>query len=170
METWVNLEDQGFPDYAASNEGRIRNELTERILRQSPNQSGLYKVSITSARNVRITLSVALLVAKVFVPLEAHLRDRFDTPINVNGDRSDNRAENLMWRPRWFAIMYHQQFHNDRRGVTVPIVDTKTGERFENSWEAAMKYGLLDREILHAIHNKTYLFPTGHIFEMEWRT
>lgn len=170
MEKWVNLENHDFPGYAVSDQGQIRNELTGRILRQTPNQSGLHKVAITSSENFRVTISVALMVAKVFVPIEPHLRDRFDTPINVNGDRSDNRVDNLMWRPRWFAIMYHQQFHNNRRGVKVPIIDIKTGERFENSWEAAIKYGLLDREIAHAIHNKTYLFPTGQIFEMEWRT
>lgn len=167
MEEWVNLEHKGFPQYSISSYGRVMNERTERILVQTPNQSGVYKVGMISPRHGgQITVAVAPLVARLFLPIEDHLRDRFNTPINVNGFRYDNRCENLMWRPRWFAMKYHAQFHNDRRGFVCPIRDLANGEVFPTSWEAAVRYGLLDREIYHAINNRTYLFPTGHIFEL----
>lgn len=165
MDEWVNLDRIGFPDYAISNRGEVRNENTGRIMLQSSNQSGAYKVGMIQADIGRqVTLSVAPIVAHAF--LTPPLHERFNTPINVNGVRSDNRAENLMWRPRWFAIKYHKQFLNDLRGFSVPIFEINTREEFPTSWEAAIKYGLLDREIAIATLNRTYVFPTGQEFRV----
>jgi hypothetical protein len=168
MEEWVNLEFCGLPGYAVSSEGVIRNERTGKPLRLSRTSNGLSKVNLFDAEiQAQRSFSVPLLVARSFVEIEPHLQERFNTPINLNGQRADNRAVNLAWRPRWFAIKYHQQFHNNRRGFTnLRVRDVATGEIFPTSWEAAIKFGLLDREILHAVMNRTYLFPTGQIFEI----
>lgn len=162
-ELWVNLEDVGFPDYAISDLGEVRNENTGRILRQSSNQSGVYKVGMIRPHfRAQRTVAVALLVAQTFLPEPRN--DNFDSVINLDGDRSNNKVDNLMWRPRWFAIKYNQQFLNDRRGFEVPVVELKSGEKFVNSWEAAIKYGLIDRDIFISALNHTDLFPTGQMF------
>lgn len=167
MEDWVDLRHEGFPRYEVSSLGRIRNSHTERILKATPNQSGLYRVGLVSQTHTRqVTRSVPLLVARTFIQVDSYFRDRFDTPINVNGLRSDNCVPNLMWRPYWFAVQYHQQFRNGRRGFLCPIRDMDTGEEFETSWVAALKYGLLDRDIMHSVTNGTPLFPTGQHFEL----
>lgn len=165
MEDWFNLEDDGFPNYAVSDLGVVRNIRSGRLLRQSSNQSGVRKVGlINSVDGHQYTVSVALLVAKAFIPPPPNIR--FTTPINVDGSRGNNYAGNLMWRPRWFAVKYHQQFHNDLRGFDVPIIEVRTGEEFDTSWDAAIKFGLLDREIAIATLNRTYVFPTGQTFRV----
>lgn len=130
---------------------------------QLRNQHGVTHVGLTKNR-VQYRRSVTLLVATAF--LAEFYKETFDAPINLDGDRSNNRVENLVWRPRWFAVKYHQQFKdNTRRGFLTPIRETKTGEEFESSWEAAIKYGLLDREILLATINNTYVWPTYQRFQ-----
>ena len=64
----------------------------------------------------------------------------FDTPINLDGDRHNNRVENLTWRPRWFAIKYNQQFrHPYENPIPARIMDLKTGEVSENSFQCAQR-------------------------------
>src|SRR5262245_2607454 len=97
-EMWAPIED--FPDYSVSNQGRIRSDRFDRVLAVSLTQYGLVQVGLRRG-HTQHNRSVPLLVAKAFVP---EVPGPFDTPINLNGDREDNRAANLKWRPRWFAI------------------------------------------------------------------
>src|SRR4051794_2006535 len=138
MEIWREIPD--FPGYSVSNMGRVRNDDTRRIMALSRNQYGILYVGLTYGRE-QFKRSVAVLVADHFLP--TFESDAFDTPIHLNGDRSDCRAENLMWRPRDFAIRFHKQFRNDRILVKKTIEDLKTGERFRNSMAVAQRFGLL---------------------------
>lgn len=151
-----------FPGYSVSEDGRVRNEETNHILTPTKNQHGVAQVGLM-LNAVQHKRGVALMVANAFLKpsLEA-----FNTPINLDGDRFNNHVDNLMWRPRWFAITYHRQFHNDLRGFTEPIIEIKTKEVFPTSWEAAIKYGLIDREIFVATSNRTYVWPTYQEFRL----
>lgn len=160
MEEWRIIE--SFPEYSVSNIGRVRNEETGRLLVLTRNQQGIVYVGL-SRSSVQHQRSVARLVAKAFIPSPSLA---FDTPINLDGDRANNNVLNIMWRPRWFAVKYFQQFVNGQRGFDVPIVEVKTGELFPTSWEAAIEYGLIDREIFVATLNKTYVWPTYQVFEV----
>lgn len=159
MEQWRAIDE--FSDYSVSSEGRVRNDDTGRILVQRSNTTGVVYVGLQRNRK-QFCRSVPLLVATEFV--ERPGNDMFDTPINLDGDKWNNRPENLMWRPRWFAIRYRQQFWKERRGYDVPIMDIATGEVYPTSWDAALKFGLLDREIALAIGNRTYVWPTYQRF------
>jgi hypothetical protein len=158
---WMEIE--GFPGYSVSNYGRVRNDNTGRILALTRTQRGVIQVGLV-LDGIQYKRGVALLVAKAFLPPPKP--ETFDTPIHLDGDLSNNYIGNLMWRPRWFAIRYQRQFSNDRRGFDQPIMDMGTGEWFPNSWAAAIKYGLLDREILHATLRRTYVFPTYQKFKV----
>lgn len=151
-----------FPGYSVSDTGDVRNDDTGRILTPSPNQTGVAQVGLMRDK-VQYKRGVALLVASAFLQPE---NEAFNTPINLNGDRMDNHVDNLEWRPRWFAITYHRQFHNDLRGFRKPIVEINTGEEFPTSWDAATKYGLIDREIMLAALNRTYVWPTYQEFRL----
>ena len=150
-----------FPGYSVSNWGRIRADKSGRSLSLNPNQFGVMQVGLMRDREQRHR-SVPLLVAKAFVPPPG---GAFDTPINLDGDRANNRSENLVWRPRWFAIRYNQQFrmpHPNR--INKPIIDLKTGEVCENSLECAKRFGLLEDDLILSIINRTYVWPTYQEF------
>jgi hypothetical protein len=86
--------------------------------------------------------------------------------INLDGDRENNHIANLMWRPLQFARRYHRQFQSPHRGLDCPIIDVKSRERFDCSWNAAVKYGLIDRDIMLAVFNRTCVFPTFQMFQI----
>lgn len=150
-----------FPGYSVSSSGFVRNDRTGYTLVRLVNQSGVLYVGLTVGRE-QFNRSVPRLVADAF--LLPHPFKTFDTPIQLNGERTDTSARNLMWRPLWFARKYIQQFRSEIRGSTRPIIEEATGEYFETSWLAAIKFGLLDREILMAILSKGEVWPTGQRF------
>lgn len=160
-EQWIDIEE--FSEYAVSNYGRVRSNKSGRILSTSPNQFGVVQVGLMKD-GVQYHRSVPLLVAKGFLPIKP---GPFDTPINLDGDRSNNHVDNLVWRPRWFAIKYNRQFrfpYRDR--IDRPIVDKKTGEVSNNSLECACRYGLLEEEIVISILTRTYVWPTYQEFRI----
>lgn len=158
-ELWKVIE--FFPEYSVSNYGRVRTNKSKRILALNENQFGLLQVGMMRDGEQKHR-SVPLLVAKAFLPDSV---GAFDTPINLDGDRHNNHVVNLAWRPRWFAIRYNQQFRYPQENrIMAPVVDLKTGEISENSFECAKKYGLLEKDLIFAILNRTYVWPTYQEF------
>lgn len=164
MTLWTSLESYGFSDYSVSDQGDVRNDRTGRYLRKSFNNSGTCKVGLVrSPGEPPTTLVVPRLVATTYLEDPP---DSFDTPINLNGDRSDNRAANLAWRPRWFATRYHQQFKRPAYIFNEPIVLIDHFEIFEQPRDAAVKYGLLEADIVADIQNHKGVWPFGFEFRI----
>lgn len=159
MQDWRVISE--FPRYSVSDFGFVRNDLTDRIMRVSTNQRGIVQVGLVR-KHEQYKRSVSVLVADSFIP---EVRERFDTPINLDGNRGNNCVTNLLWRPRPFATRYAQQFKIGVASIQRPIYDVDTGEEFATSWDAAIKYGLLDLEILTAMIERTYVFPTFQRFD-----
>lgn len=158
-ELWKRIND--FPDYEVSSHGRVRTNKTGRILALSVTQYGLVQVGLMR-EGVQYHRSVPLLVAKAFLPVKP---GPFDTPINLDGDRHNNNVDNLVWRPRWFAVRYNQQFRYPYPNpILSPIMDIKTKEVSNNSFECAKRYGLLEQDLVMAIVNRTYVWPTYQEF------
>jgi len=162
-EEWASLDSMGFSGYELSNTGEVRNTQSLRILKKNPNQEGIVRVGMMKREEGRqVTVSVARLVARMFVQGRSAT---FDTPIQLNGVRSDLRAENLMWRPRWFAVRYFQQFdESEEPQYNSKIYDVETNEKYNNSREAATKNGLLEEAITKSVVNGSPCFPTWQIF------
>jgi hypothetical protein len=160
-EEWVPVEE--FRRYSVNTLGQVRNESTGRIMRVRTNQYGVPYVGLMVGGGHRQCVrSLPRLVATAFVPRP---NDVFDTPINLNGDRTDCRAENLMWRPRQYAIQYINQFDDPYENpINVPIRDVDTGEEYSNSMDAACANGLLEREVVLSILNRTLTWPTYQHF------
>lgn len=159
IEVWQPIE--GFPGYSVSNYGEIRSDKTGRLLSINDNQFGVPQVGLMRD-GVQYHRSLPLLVAKAFLAPES---DAFDTPINLDGDRRNNRLENLTWRPRWFAIKYNQQFRYPYlHPIKARIIELKTREVSENSFECAKRYGLLEQDLVLSILNRTYVWPTYQEF------
>lgn len=162
MEIWETIPE--FPDYLVSDRGLICNERTGRILVPKVNQGGVIHVGLVKD-GVQRNRSIAKLVAEAFIPNE---NPRFNTPMHLDGNQEHNFVENLVWRPRPFAIQYYRQFENPLKiRINMPIEVIQTGERFDNSWAPAVKYGLLERSIVMSILNdSTPVFPTSQIFRI----
>jgi hypothetical protein len=106
---------------------------------------------------------LARLIAKLFIPqrLEA-----FDTPINLDGDRKNCSVDNLMWRPRWFAITYHMQFKERwPEPIEVPLRDMESGDLYDNSWQVVTTFGLLEKDVVQSVENYTVVWPTYQRFQ-----
>lgn len=159
MQEWREI--VGFSGYSVSDAGVIQNDNTGRIMRTYRNTRGIETVGLMH-RGVQHKRSVAVLVADAFILTARSLR--FNTPINLDGDRSNNRVTNLAWRPYHFARKYHQQFRIGPQGFARPVQNEQTGEVFETSWDAAIRLGLLERELVMAILNRTYVFPLYQTF------
>ena len=160
QEEWCPIE--GFPDYIVSNYGYVKNALTDRMMSRSPVQYGMLTIAMMyDSKQYR--RSVATLVAQHFLPKPE--REDFNTPIHLDGDRANCRVDNLVWRPRWFAINYHLEFkHPPFPRWNQDIILEQTGEVFETLREPASKYGLLEREIHKALVNGGRCFPHGYTF------
>src|SRR5688572_8496873 len=102
-ELWAEI--PSFEQYGISNYGAVRNP-RGRYLSAGRNQGGIAYVTLyKEGRPFNRALSP--IVAGAF--LEPPQHHSWETPIHLNGNRADVTAWNLMWRPRWFAIDYHQQ-------------------------------------------------------------
>lgn len=166
QEEWRNVVD--FPEYLVSNYGEVRSLRTERLLKPHVNQRNVSYVVLV-LDHVQKNRSISKLVADAF--LEPPIRPVFNTPINRNGDRTDNVVTNLLWRPRSFAIMYVRQFNYPlRHGFRQPVVEYDTEEVYPNTFEAAITFGLLDIDVAKAALNqagyKKYVFPTDQRFDL----
>lgn len=166
MEDWVSLETLGFPDYELSDMGRVRNTRSRRLLKMSANQEGIIRVGLMRREEGRqVTVSVIRLVARMFVPGRS---EPFNTPIQLNGDRTDLRARNIMWRPRGFAVLFYRQFEMFPEPIMRdPIYDVKTGHCYNNTREAATKLGLLETDIVDSVNLGSPCFPTWDIFSRQ---
>lgn len=161
MQRWATI--HAFPRYSVSDEGLVRNDDTGRILAIRRNPQGISYVGLMGDEQQQ-NLSVAPLVAEAFVPKPAQDRNNtFNTPIHLNGHLDHNHAYNLMWRPRWFALRFQKQF---RKGPTVatPVLELKTQERYSCPFIAAMAFGLIEKEIIIASLNRTFVWPTFQEF------
>lgn len=159
IEVWKPID--LFPEYSVSNYGQIRSDKSGRYLALNLNQYGVLQVGLMRER-VQHHRSVTLLVARAHLP---PVGGPFDTPINRDGNRLNNRVDNLLWRPRWFAIRFNQQFRWPYENpILSPIIDLKSGEVSDNSLECAKRYGLLEKDVVLSIMNRTYTWPTYQEF------
>lgn len=164
---WKEID--GFPNYVICDDGRVVSRRIGEERATNLNQAGIRIVTLMRD-GARITKSVALMVATAFLDHGDFPPEIFDTPIHLNGNKGDCRVENLAWRPRWFAVSYHKQFtrgyEHTRVLLSKPIMIVQTEEVFERSWDAAVKYGLINMDIVKALQNEERCFPFGFTFEL----
>lgn len=159
MEQWLPLGE--FPGYSASNLGRIRNDRRDSLLTFVLTDHRPY---VGLMRNgFQVKRSVSKLICDTFVQRPEN--PLFNTPIHLDGDSLNCRADNLLWRPRWFAWKHSHQFRRELPEYEWVIQEIKTKEVFPNCWGPVFHYGLLYLDVVLAVVHKTYVFPTMQIFE-----
>lgn len=153
----------GFPGYSVNPLGQVARNSTGRLLIPRISQYGVAYVGLMRGWQQCIR-SLPRLVAIAFLPTPS---DIFNTPIQLDGDPRNCRADNLMWRPRWYAVQYKRQFKERYdKPLKVPVRCIDDGEKFANSFEAAQRYGLLEREVVLSVLNRTPSWPTYQYFEL----
>jgi hypothetical protein len=109
------------------------------------------------------TRSVKVLVADAFVGGRDEINN---TPIHLDLDQNNCRADNLVWRPRWYTGRYNRQFQEiPSWGFNGPLIEETTGLMYSNIYDAAMSLGLIMGSILKACHNEEQCFPTKYRFK-----
>lgn len=153
----------GFPGYSINPLGQIMRDDTGRLIIPRYNQYGVPYVGLMREWEQCIR-SLPRLVAKAFLPTPS---DIFNTPIQLDGDPANCRADNLMWRPRWYAVLYKRQFDDPYEdAIDEPIHAVNEREKFPNSLAAGCRYGLLEREVVLSVYNQTPAWPTYQYFEL----
>jgi hypothetical protein len=144
--------------------GEIRMDKTGRIIRQSLAGRGHVQVGLYREGEAKqYKRYVARLVGETFVYNENPRR--YDTLIYLDGNYCNCRADNLRWRPRWFAIKYAMQFRSMRNYTMPPFRDVLTGQVYEDAWELIMRDGLLWNDIKLSIAERTCVWPTQRRYE-----
>lgn len=158
----------GFPGYSISPLGQVRNDASNRLLSPRLNQYGVPYVGLMRDWE-QCNRSLPRLVARTFLPRSSPI---FDTPVQIDGDRNNCRVDNLMWRPRWYAVKYNRQFDGERydhpieASIRAITNDDEEDLVFPNSLVAACAYGLLEREVVLSVLNRTPAWPTYQYFEL----
>lgn len=158
---WVTIPE--FPNYLVSSNGDVVNANSGRWLAQSLTQEGVPKVGLVGGSK-QATRSIGVLVAEAFVPGRD---DVSDTVVHLDGNRENNRAYNLAWRPRWFAHAYYTQLADISESSRIgPLRDSRSGQRYMDVLECAITHGLLMADIRKSLVMGEVVFPTLQRFEM----
>lgn len=151
-----------FPMYKVSNTGRIIN--THRDTEMSLSHNAYGEVTVGLWRDDKqYRRAVRGIVARAFVKGKT---DVFNTPIFLDGDRDNLDAQNLAWRPRWFAMAHIKQFDNESPWwYAGPVRNTRDDMIYPNIIEAAIATGSLVYDIRDSLMNQTRVFPGRGVFE-----
>lgn len=153
---WKKIKE--FPNYSVSDEGEVRNDLSGRMLTIFNNSSG-YKVVHISSDKSKKTVRVHRLVAQAFIA-----NPQKKSCVNhINGNRGDNRVENLEWcthsenNAHSYRVLNRQSSHAIT-AMTVakfkPVLCVETNKIYESIKEAARQTGALKGNISHCLSNK----------------
>ena len=150
-----------FPGYMVGNKGQIYNTARATWPEYTKTQGGDPTVGLTrDGRQYR--RSVKVLVAQVHVPGQS---PEFNTPVQLDGDKDNLRADNIVWRPRWFSWRYAQQFNKPPEWAYAgPVFEQVSNSMFENILYAAMGMGYLISDIRRSIFDNVPAYPDGAIF------
>jgi hypothetical protein len=169
----------GFPTYEITNYGRVINLRTKRAMVLSPTMNGDLTVGLTKDGH-QYRYSVKGLVARTYVSKEffsamgveskALVQDEsvsFNTPILLDGNKYNLYFENIVWRPRWFAWRYSNQFTEPKPWYAFgPIQDVDADIVYESYLAAAIENGLLCADIRRSIYepSRRMVYPTYQRF------
>lgn len=165
-EMWATIPD--FPTYQVSSLGDIYNTRTKSLMRVSHTTHGHVKIALVDENGDRHTRSVTQLVAQAFCEAP---NSRCNQVIVLDGDLTNLRADNLVWRPTWFAWRYTRQLKEPQPDHlhNLEVRNVETGVVYPNIIDAGVTEGLLFQHIWESTYRGKPCFPTGAVFEITER-
>lgn len=147
MEEWRQVED--FPRYDVSNEGRVRNNKTGRIMKNQVKSNG-YAVLTLRIDKTPHTQAVHQLVANAFIENE---RNGCDVN-HKDGNKLNNRVDNLEFCTRRENIRhaFSTGLKKPSRQIKVRVIETN--QEFESIRECARALGVLQNSICYCLNGK----------------
>ena len=116
--TCVIQEYLNCPDYEVSNFGQVRNIVRAKILKQSQNMERR-RIQLTDFEGIRKFMLLSRLVC--FTHHGPPGKDEIEVD-HINGDSTDNRAENLQWITKSKHSKKTHAARKDRRSRGIPIM------------------------------------------------
>jgi hypothetical protein len=135
------------------------------MMKVSFTNHGHAKITLTDYWHQRHTRSVAQMVAEAFVMPPNELSVQV---VILDGNFKNVRAENLVWRPRWYAWKYTRQLKMEQplHYKNLRVVNIVKDQAYENIIVAGMTEGLLFEDIWRSTYTGDRIYPEGSIFEI----
>ena len=156
MEIWKPL--KNFPSYDGSNEGRITNVKTRRILKTFTDDKGYIKVCLRK-NNKQYTVRVGKVIAETF------LDDHPGMDVSYKDlDRANVSVDNLEWRTRSEVVRKSFERGGRIQYRSIPVRVIETDDTFRSVTECARFIGCDKSEILRCLNGKR-VSVKGYHFE-----
>lgn len=150
----------GFPPYEVSDEGTVRNGDSGHVLGIYDNGGGVKQVVLRRDYKNHAR-AVHRLVAEAF--LDPAPDDC--VPMLIDGDHNNMRPDNLVWKPRWYAVKWTRQRRQVEPRDHRPILHVKTGVVYQNALECARSIGGLEDLVILTAQSRWSTTYLGSKFE-----
>lgn len=143
-EIWRKIEE--YPYFSISNFGRVRNDLTNYIKKNTMSNIGYYVTSLYGEGKPKRTRLIHRLLAIAFIPNDDPEKDCIN---HIDGDKTNNSLDNLEWCTK--AENNHHAIKKGLYGANKPIAskNVETGEikEYNSAREAHRETGIDYRQI-----------------------
>lgn len=140
-----------FPNYSVSDDGRVKNNKTGKILAPSPDSNGYLSVGLYRDGK-HTTKRIHKLVAEAFIPNPLNLHE-----VNhIDGNKNNNDKSNLEYCTRSYNMLHSRRIIGNKHKVEIrPIECVETGMVYPTVEAAAKAVGRSSMAIRKCLYGWT---------------